>query len=101
MMNDEKVASHHSSFITHHSSFLDSRAPLHGRWRANSREIPKTNREVKAQMRRRQARFVLLFLLILTAPQALLAQTLEERLKEIDEYAAKAGQDWKVPGFAV
>src|SRR3954469_11791016 len=52
-------------------------------------------------MRQRHARFVVLFLLILTFPQALRAQTLEERLKEIDEYAAKAGQDWKVPGFAV
>src|ERR1700749_2834908 len=52
-------------------------------------------------MRRRQAQFVLLFLLILTFPHTLLAQTLEERLKEIDEYAAKAGQDWKVPGFSV
>jgi CubicO group peptidase (beta-lactamase class C family) len=51
-------------------------------------------------MRQRHARFVVL-LLLLTFPQALLAQTLEERLKEIDEYAAKAGQDWKVPGFAV
>jgi CubicO group peptidase (beta-lactamase class C family) len=52
-------------------------------------------------MRQRRARFVVLFLLLLTLPQALRAQTLEERLKEIDEYAAKAGQDWKVPGFAV
>jgi CubicO group peptidase (beta-lactamase class C family) len=52
-------------------------------------------------MRQRHARFVVLFLLLLAFPQALLAQTLEERLKEIDEYAAKAGQDWKVPGFAV
>jgi CubicO group peptidase (beta-lactamase class C family) len=30
-----------------------------------------------------------------------LAQDLESRLKEIDEYAVKAGADWKVPGFAV
>jgi CubicO group peptidase (beta-lactamase class C family) len=51
-------------------------------------------------MRLRHARFVVL-LLLLTFPQTLLAQTLEERLKEIDEYAAKAGQDWKVLGFAV
>ena len=52
-------------------------------------------------MLRRRARFVLLFLVVLTVPQALAAQTLEERLKEIDEYAAEAGRDWKVPGFAL
>jgi CubicO group peptidase (beta-lactamase class C family) len=52
-------------------------------------------------MRQRRARFLVLLLLLLTLPQALRAQTLEERLKEIDEYAAKAGQDWKVPGFSV
>src|SRR5215210_6002583 len=52
-------------------------------------------------MRQRHARFVVLFFLLLTLPQALHAQTLEERLKEIDEYAAKAGREWKVPGFAV
>jgi CubicO group peptidase (beta-lactamase class C family) len=51
-------------------------------------------------MRRLSARFALLFLLLSFAPAAL-AQTLEERLREIDEYAAKAGRDWNVPGFAV
>ncbi|HEV3471453.1 MAG TPA: serine hydrolase [Pyrinomonadaceae bacterium] len=51
-------------------------------------------------MRRLSARFALLFLLFWFAPAAL-AQTLEGRLKEIDEYAAKAGRDWHVPGFAV
>ena len=29
------------------------------------------------------------------------AQDLDSRLKEIEEYAAKAGTDWKVPGFAL
>ena len=52
-------------------------------------------------MRQRRARFIVLFFLLLTLPQTLTAQTLEERLKEIDEYAAKAGQEWKVPGFAI
>ncbi|HEX8187199.1 MAG TPA: serine hydrolase [Pyrinomonadaceae bacterium] len=52
-------------------------------------------------MRQRHARpaLLLLALLLFSAPAP--AQTLEGRLKEIDEYAAKAGQDWKVPGFAV
>jgi CubicO group peptidase (beta-lactamase class C family) len=52
--------------------------------------------------RTRTARLAVLFLLIfVAAPAAPLAQTLEERLKEIDEYAAKAGREWQVPGFAV
>ena len=45
-------------------------------------------------------RLFLLLLLLVLAP-SLAAQTLEGRLKEIDEYAAKAGQEWKVPGFSV
>ena len=52
-------------------------------------------------MTRLSARALPLFLLLLLLPSALVAQTLEERLKEIDAYAAKAGQEWKVPGFAV
>ncbi|HEX8560399.1 MAG TPA: serine hydrolase [Pyrinomonadaceae bacterium] len=53
-------------------------------------------------MRQRPARLApLLLLAFLLLQPALLAQTLEERLKEIDDYAAKAGRDWKVPGFAV
>jgi CubicO group peptidase (beta-lactamase class C family) len=44
------------------------------------------------------ALFICLFLL-LSAP--VVAQDLDARLQEIDEYAAKAGQDWKVPGFAI
>ena len=52
-------------------------------------------------MRQRQVRLALLLLALLVFPPALSAQTLEERLEEIDAYAAKAGQEWKVPGFAV
>ena len=52
-------------------------------------------------MRQRHARLALLLLALLTFSQATLAQTLEERLKEIDEYAAKAGREWNVPGFSV
>lgn len=54
-------------------------------------------------MRRHATRLPLLLLLLLavTTARAGFAQTLEERLKEIDEYAARAGQDWKVPGFAL
>jgi CubicO group peptidase (beta-lactamase class C family) len=53
-------------------------------------------------MRQRHVRLALLLLLVLLVfSPALVAQTLEERLKEIDAYAAKAGQEWKVPGFAV
>lgn len=42
---------------------------------------------------------IIIFILLLSFP--LSAQDLEAKLKEIDEYAAKAGQDWRVPGFAV
>src|SRR5919107_3166357 len=52
-------------------------------------------------MTRHSARALTIFLLLLLVPPALVAQTLEDRLKEIDAYAAKAGQDWKVPGFSV
>lgn len=49
-----------------------------------------------------RARLALLLLLaLLSFSHVTTAQTLEERLKEIDEYAAKAGREWKVPGFAV
>jgi len=51
-------------------------------------------------MLRRPSRLVLLLVLLTLAPPAG-AQTLEARLKEIDEYAAKAGRDWNVPGFAI
>ncbi|HEX8355234.1 MAG TPA: serine hydrolase [Pyrinomonadaceae bacterium] len=52
-------------------------------------------------MRQRTARPALLLLALFIFSPALAAQTLEGRLKEIDAYAAKAGQDWKVPGFSV
>jgi CubicO group peptidase (beta-lactamase class C family) len=47
-----------------------------------------------------RARYLLIILTLLLV-QAVSAQDLATRLKEIDEYAAKAGQDWKVPGFAL
>jgi CubicO group peptidase (beta-lactamase class C family) len=52
-------------------------------------------------MTRLAARSLRLLLLLLVLQPALQAQTLEERLKEIDDYATKAGQDWKVPGFSM
>ncbi|HWS89892.1 MAG TPA: serine hydrolase [Pyrinomonadaceae bacterium] len=52
-------------------------------------------------MRQRHARLALLLLALLTFSGSAPAQTLEQRLREIDEYAAKAGQEWKVPGFSV
>jgi len=51
-------------------------------------------------MIRRPSRLVLLFVLLTLASSAR-AQTLEARLKEIDDYATKAGRDWNVPGFAI
>jgi CubicO group peptidase (beta-lactamase class C family) len=52
-------------------------------------------------MARKSFRLGLLFFLLFITPLSLLAQTTDTRLKEIDEYARKAGQDWKVPGFAI
>ena len=52
-------------------------------------------------MRLVAVRLLLLLSLVLSSTFAVFGQDLESRLKEIDEYAAKAGQDWKVPGFAV
>src|SRR5688500_12799709 len=52
-------------------------------------------------MRQRHARPALLLLALLAFSPALFAQTLEERVREIDAYAEKAGRDWKVPGFSV
>lgn len=52
-------------------------------------------------MRHRHARPALLLLALLIFFPSTPAQTLEERLKEIDEYAAKAGREWNVPGFSV
>lgn len=42
-----------------------------------------------------------LFLLLLLTALPVNAQDLNARLKEIDDYAAKAGADWQVPGFAI
>ncbi|MCY7374423.1 MAG: serine hydrolase [Pyrinomonadaceae bacterium] len=42
-----------------------------------------------------------LLLLLLVFPAFVFAQTLEEKLKEIDAYAEKARTDWKVPGIAI
>jgi CubicO group peptidase (beta-lactamase class C family) len=52
-------------------------------------------------MRRNIARLSFLLFIFLVFSQSLPAQTLEERLKEIETYATKAGQDWRVPGFAI
>ena len=52
-------------------------------------------------MRQRAVRLALLLPALLALSPALLAQTLEERLKEVDAYAAKAGREWNVPGFAL
>ena len=42
-----------------------------------------------------------LFLLFLVFPVFVFAQTLDEKLKEIDAYAEKTRQDWNVPGIAM
>jgi CubicO group peptidase (beta-lactamase class C family) len=41
------------------------------------------------------------FLILLSFAVVLSAQDLDSKLKLIDEYATKAGQDWRVPGFAI
>lgn len=45
-----------------------------------------------------QAAFVLV---LLAAPVALFAQTIEDKIKEVDAYAQKVRADWNVPGLAV
>ena len=54
-------------------------------------------------MRQRHARLapLLLLLALLIFSTSAPAQTLEQQLKEIDEYAARAGREWNVPGFSV
>ena len=42
-----------------------------------------------------------LFLLLIVFPVFVFAQTLDEKLKEIDAYAEKTRQDWNVPGVAI
>lgn len=52
-------------------------------------------------MKHRSLRLGLLLLLLLIAPLALRAQDQDSRLKEINEYAHRVIEDWKVPGFAM
>ena len=57
-------------------------------------------------MLRRLNRFIQLFLLaiilaVLAFPLVAQTSTTAARLKEIDDYSAHAGVDWKVPGFAI
>ncbi len=42
-----------------------------------------------------------LLLLLLVFPIFVFAQSLDDKLKEIDAYAEKTRQDWNVPGIAV
>ena len=51
----------------------------------------------------RSKHFASLFVVLFILPSLLFAQNknLSANLKEIEAYAAKAGQDWRVPGFAV
>lgn len=42
-----------------------------------------------------------LFLILIVFPVLVFAQTLDDKIKEIDAYAEKVRADWKVPGFAV
>src|SRR6266496_4803453 len=50
---------------------------------------------------RQESRQFLLLLLSLCFALSIRSQDLNTRLKEIDDYAAKAGTEWKVPGFAI
>jgi CubicO group peptidase (beta-lactamase class C family) len=52
-------------------------------------------------MQQRLACWFLLSVLCLLFVPAHRAQDISARLKELDDYAAKAGADWKVPGFAI
>lgn len=46
-------------------------------------------------------RWIVFVVLLFAITSLVSAQDLNPRLEEIDEYAARAGKDWKVPGFAV
>jgi CubicO group peptidase (beta-lactamase class C family) len=48
-----------------------------------------------------QSFLLAVMLAVLAYPLAAQTPTTAARLKEIDEYSAKAGVDWKVPGFAI
>ena len=52
-------------------------------------------------MRLNSRRCPLLIALILVGSFTVFGQDLTSELKDIDEYATKAGRDWNVPGFAV
>ena len=52
-------------------------------------------------MRSTPRRWILLIVLLVVLPSTSRSQDLAAKLQAIDEYAAKAGRDWKVPGFAV
>ncbi len=52
-------------------------------------------------MKNNYLRSSLLLLLLLVFPVFVLAQSLDERLKEIDAYAEKTRSDWNVPGMAI
>src|SRR4030095_9918655 len=52
-------------------------------------------------MRNVLARLSTVALLLVLFTSVVVGQDLAARLKEIDEYAAKAGKDWHVPGFAI
>lgn len=56
--------------------------------------LPSTNRFT-------QSFLLATILTVLTLPLAAQTPTNSARLKEIDEYSAKAGIDWKAPGFAI
>ena len=51
-------------------------------------------------MKNNYLRFSLLFIL-LVFPVFVFAQSLDEKLKEIDAYAEKTRADWNVPGMAI
>jgi CubicO group peptidase (beta-lactamase class C family) len=62
----------------------------------------KSSREVFSMMSRSfRLQLFLLLIIFCVVSAAARAQDLDARLREIDEYAAKAGRDWRVPGFAV
>ncbi|MGH9942286.1 MAG: serine hydrolase [Pyrinomonadaceae bacterium] len=52
-------------------------------------------------MLQRSVRASLFLLLLFVTPLGAQEETLDARLKEIDEYAARMREDWRVPGFAL
>src|SRR5688500_2958651 len=49
----------------------------------------------------RQSLLLAIIQAIIALPLVAQTPTTAARLKEIDEYSARAGADWKVPGFAI